>query len=45
MLSCFLKKVYYTDSTYSVYKDKLRCFATNRKVAGSIPADVIGIFL
>ena len=37
---------------WHVYKNKwgqrwhsgLRCFATNRKVAGSIPVGVIGIF-
>jgi hypothetical protein len=38
-------KVFYSILTISIFRGWLRCCATNRKVAGSIPAGVNGFFI
>ena len=35
----------YVDQAGTAVAQWLRCYATNRKVAGSIPADVNGLFI
>ena len=39
---CFFINYYFTGTAVAEW---LRCCATNRKVAGSIPASVIGFFI